>query len=145
MLAGFPVEVDAALHAYPLAIRFTDQVDGQIQQKVIPYRSSKVDVAVLRHDFFLKLLLGPAFENVEFFEFGREFCPERIESAIALSVDLSFKSGLQEQPFTRARKGVASTQVKQLQVWFDENFGIFHRKITEKTDRFVEKVSNVSA
>ena len=144
MLAGFPVEIDAALHANPLAIRHTDQVYRQIQQEIIPDRLSKVNVAILRHDFFVKLFLRSAFENVKLFEFGGELRAERIEAAITMAVDLSFKSGLQEQPFPRARKSIASAQVKQLQVGFDENFRVFNLKITRKPNGFVEEVSNIS-
>ena len=71
VLASFPVEIDAALHANSLAIRFADQVDGQIQQKVIPNWLPKVNVTIFRDYFFVELVLGPVFKDIKLLEFGR--------------------------------------------------------------------------
>ena len=146
MLAGLAVQVYAALHANPLAIRLTDQVDRQIQQKIIPNGSSEVYIAILGHHLFIiKLLLRAAFENIKLLEFRRKLRPERIKAAITLAVNLCFKFCLQEQSLARARKSIPTAQVVKLQVRFDEDLRIFHFKIAEKSDGFVEKVSNVSA
>ena len=145
MLAGFPVEIYAALHTDALAIRLANNIDRQIQQEVIPDGCSQVNIAIFRNHFFVELFLCTAAKNVKLLEFCREICPERIKASITAAVDLSFKSSSQQKPLAGARKAILPAQVIQLQIRFDEYFRILYREITGKTDRFIKKVSNIGA